>query len=206
MHDRPRQSLDRDRRGGAPGWSAAAAALLAGAVVDATADSADGTFEIVKSDDEWRRLLKPAHYQVLRQHGTERPGIEPAQPREAQGHVRLRRLRPAAVLLRDQISKAAPAGRASTSRCRTRSAPRPTARCSWRAPRCIAAAAAAISAMCSRTGRADRPALLHERRGAEVRAGGGRRPDGAAHPAKSCRMPADPARPDPGQRSILISH
>jgi peptide-methionine (R)-S-oxide reductase len=34
-------------------------------------------FEISKSSDEWRRLLTPAQYKVLRQHGTERPGTSP---------------------------------------------------------------------------------------------------------------------------------
>jgi peptide-methionine (R)-S-oxide reductase len=42
---------------------------------DGSADA--GTFEIVKSDDEWRRLLKPEAYKVLRQHGTERPFSSP---------------------------------------------------------------------------------------------------------------------------------
>ena len=32
------------------------------------------TFEVVKSDEEWRRALTPEQYRVLRRHGTERAG------------------------------------------------------------------------------------------------------------------------------------
>src|ERR1700745_440559 len=35
------------------------------------------TFEITHSEDEWRRLLTPAQFQVLRKHGTERPVTSP---------------------------------------------------------------------------------------------------------------------------------
>jgi peptide-methionine (R)-S-oxide reductase len=31
-------------------------------------------FEVVKSEEEWRKILTPEQYQVMRRHGTERPG------------------------------------------------------------------------------------------------------------------------------------
>jgi len=35
------------------------------------------TFEIEKTDEEWRRILTPEQYRVLRKHGTERAGTSP---------------------------------------------------------------------------------------------------------------------------------
>src|SRR5690349_7751466 len=46
---------------------------------------AAGPFEVEKSDDEWRRLLKPEQYRVLRQHGTERPFSSPLNGEKHQG-------------------------------------------------------------------------------------------------------------------------
>jgi len=35
---------------------------------------ASGEFEVVKTEEEWRRILTPEQFQVLRKHATERPG------------------------------------------------------------------------------------------------------------------------------------
>ena len=34
----------------------------------------DKVFPITRSDAEWRQMLTPEQYRVMRQHGTERPG------------------------------------------------------------------------------------------------------------------------------------
>ena len=43
------------------------------------------TFEITRSDTEWRRLLTPAQYEVLRNHGTERPFTSPLDAEKRKG-------------------------------------------------------------------------------------------------------------------------
>jgi peptide-methionine (R)-S-oxide reductase len=57
----------------------AAAKLFAGGGTSATAGTAAGgtAFEVTKTEEEWRRLLTPAQYRVLREHGTERAGTSP---------------------------------------------------------------------------------------------------------------------------------
>ncbi len=36
-----------------------------------------GKFEVTKTDEEWRRILTPEQYSILRKHGTERAGTSP---------------------------------------------------------------------------------------------------------------------------------
>ncbi len=47
--------------------------------------SAEKTFEVTKSEEEWRRSLTPEQYNVLRKHGTERAGTSPLNQEKRKG-------------------------------------------------------------------------------------------------------------------------
>jgi peptide-methionine (R)-S-oxide reductase len=67
--------------------------LLGGAALAAVAggwwiydsSQARGTFEIERSDSEWRRMLSKAQYEVLRLHRTEVPGSSPLNREKRKG-------------------------------------------------------------------------------------------------------------------------
>jgi peptide-methionine (R)-S-oxide reductase len=43
------------------------------------------TFEVTKTEEEWRKILTPAQYDILREHGTERPGSSPLNKEKRKG-------------------------------------------------------------------------------------------------------------------------
>lgn len=47
--------------------------------------AADGTFEVTRSEAEWRAMLTPAQYKVMREEGTERAGSSPLDKTYAEG-------------------------------------------------------------------------------------------------------------------------
>jgi peptide-methionine (R)-S-oxide reductase len=65
---------------------AGAAALVAGLRwLDGTDVEAAGSFEIQRSDSEWRKMLTKAQYDVLRLHRTEIPGSSPLEHESRKG-------------------------------------------------------------------------------------------------------------------------
>lgn len=64
----------------------AGAALLAGLPSRALAAVPEGTFEISRTDEEWRALLTSEQYAVLRESGTEYPYTSPLLKEERRGN------------------------------------------------------------------------------------------------------------------------
>ena len=131
----------------------ALAALGVGFGGFAEAENTGEVFEVTKTEEEWRALLTPEQYSVLREEGTERPGTSALLEGASQGHLRLRRLRPAALLLRHEVRERHRLAELLGGDRRQRRPSRRTRPSSWPAPRSIAAAAAGISAMSSTTAR-----------------------------------------------------
>jgi hypothetical protein len=103
-------------------------------------------FEVTHTDAEWRRLLTPEQYRVMRAHGTEpagscalnhekRPGVSSAPDADSGSSPRTRN------------SIVALVGQASTILLKARLRPLRTKATAWRGPRRIAADAEAIWAM-----------------------------------------------------------
>ncbi len=68
----------------AGGMVVALVAYLAGVGRGSTKPSGE-TFEVVNTDEDWRRRLTPAQYDILRQAGTEAPGSSPLDHEFARG-------------------------------------------------------------------------------------------------------------------------
>ncbi|HEU4651796.1 MAG TPA: peptide-methionine (R)-S-oxide reductase MsrB [Croceibacterium sp.] len=66
------------------GGSAAVAALVLGRATDAIA----ARFAVTRTEAEWRRLLGPRRYRILREAGTERPFSSPLDKERRRGRYR----------------------------------------------------------------------------------------------------------------------
>jgi peptide-methionine (R)-S-oxide reductase len=73
------------RNFGKTGFAFAASGLAGASTGLRAAERGKETFEVTRTDEEWRRSLSPEAYNVLRRHGTERAGSSPLNKNHATG-------------------------------------------------------------------------------------------------------------------------
>ena len=131
----------------------ASAAGCALSLVPSVFSRASELFAITHTDDEWRKLLTPDQFAILRQSATERPFTSPLLHEKRPGTFGCAGCR-RDLFLRARNSTAAPAGRASGSHWRARSERSRTRLSAWCGLPFTAAAAVATLAMSSMTAHA----------------------------------------------------
>ena len=110
------------------------------------------TYPVTHTDAEWRKLLTPEQFHIMREHGTERPGSCALNYEKRAGTFSCAGC--GQPLFKSKKKFESGTGWPSFNDPEPGAVEKsPTAATAWCAPRCIAAAAAAISAMCSRTAR-----------------------------------------------------
>ena len=83
--------------------AAASAWALPGALWSLSACAAKHEYEVTRTEAQWKALLSPAQYDVLRRAGTERPYSSPLNEEKRTGVSFLRRLPTCAVFLGRQV-------------------------------------------------------------------------------------------------------
>ena len=66
-------------------WLGTVSALPFASACGAAAPAKAKSFAVTRSDAEWRKLLTPRQYTILRKHGTERPGSSPLDKEKRKG-------------------------------------------------------------------------------------------------------------------------
>ncbi len=60
-------------------------------------------YQVTHTEAEWRKLLTPEQYEIMREHGTEMPGSCALLHEKARRHLSMCRLRPAFVRFQNEV-------------------------------------------------------------------------------------------------------
>ena len=116
-------------------------------------------YPVTHTDEEWRKLLTPEQYQVMRAHGTERPGSCALNYEKRHGTFTCAGCDQPLFVSKTKFESGT-GWPSFNDPVPAQPRPRPTAASAWCAPKCTAVAAAVISATSSTTARRPRTCAI----------------------------------------------